>query len=359
MINDQSEVIVDETQTKSGQFIGRLTLNAPKRMNSLTLEMVSTMLSALVSWETRKDIVCVVIDGRGERAFCAGADIKKLYFSCIAPSDGDFELASYATEFFQVEYQLDRLLHEYKIPTVCIGHGVVMGGGLGILSACRHRLVMDGSRLAYPEITIGLFADAGASILFQKLPLNAALFLALTGSELDSRDALTLGVATNQFRSLDSSSLLKRLSGLKYSADREHNDRLLDSFFHGEYQGESAPAGPWLKVPDWKFDLEDPSETVEQLLAIPDGDPWVDTAKDNLNSGCPVTAAITVEQIRRAKDLGIVECFQMELKIASRCVQLPDFPDGVRALLIDKDKQPSWSYSKIPDIPTDYLLSHF
>ena len=359
MIDEQSEIIVSEIQTQSGHFIGTLTLNAPKRMNSLTLEMVSTMLSALVSWETREEIVCVVIDGRGERAFCAGADIKKLYFSCMASGDEDPELTSYATQFFTVEYQLDRLLHEYKIPTVCLVHGVVMGGGLGIFSACRHRLVIDGSRLAYPEITIGLFADAGASILFQKMPLKVALFLALTGSELDSGDALALGVATHQFRSLDSTSLLERLSGLKYSADREHNHKLMDFFFQAEYLGESAPLGPWVKIPEWKFDLEDASETVEQLLAIPGGDPWVDAAKDNLSSGCPVTAAITVEQIRRAKDLGVAECFQMELKIASRCIQLPDFPEGVRALLIDKDKQPTWSYSKVSDVPTDYLLSHF
>ena len=359
MIDTQSEIIVGEIQTQSGHFIGTLTLNAPNRMNSLTLEMVSTMLSVLLSWETREDIACVVIDGRGDRAFCAGADIKKLYFSCMASSDIDRELASYASEFFTVEYRLDRLLHEYKIPTVCLGHGVVMGGGLGIFSACRHRLVMNGSRLAYPEITIGLFADAGASILFQKMPLKVALFLALTGSELDARDALALGVATNQFSSLDFSSLLKRLSGLKYSAYREDNNRLLESFFQGDYQGASAPSGPWLKVPEWKFDLENASETVEQLLAIPDGDPWVDAAKDNLSSGCPVTAAITVEQIRRAKDLGVAECFQMELKIASRCIQLPDFPEGVRALLIDKDKQPTWTCSKVSDIPTDYLLSHF
>ena len=359
MIDEQSEIIVGEIQTQSGHFIGTLTLNAPKRMNSLTLEMVSTMLSTLISWEKREDIVCVVIDGRGERAFCAGADIKQLYFSCAASSDEDPELTSYATQFFTVEYQLDRLLHEYKIPTVCLAHGVVMGGGLGIFSACRHRLVMDGSRLAYPEITIGLFADAGASILFQKMPLRVALFLALTGSELDSGDALALGIATHQFRSLDFASLLERLSGLKYSADREHNNRLVNSFFQVEYQGESASSGPWIKVPEWKFDLEDAAETVEQLLAIPDGDPWVDAAKDNLSSGCPVTAAITVEQIRRARDLGVAGCFQMELKMARRCVQLPDFPEGVRALLIDKDKQPLWTYSKVSDIPMDYLLSHF
>ena len=359
MIDDRSEIVVGEIKTQSGHFIGTLSLNAPNRMNSLTLEMVSSMLSALLSWETREDIACVVIDGRCDRAFCAGADIKKLYFSCMASSDEDPELASYASEFFTVEYRLDRLLHEYKIPTVCLGHGIVMGGGLGIFSACRHRLAMDGLRLAYPEITIGLFADAGASVLFQKMPLHVALFLALTGSELDSRDALALGVATNQFRSLDYASLLKRLSGLKYSADREHNHKLLDSFFQAEYKGKSAPPGPWVKVPEWKFDLEDASETFEQLLAIPDGDPWVDAAKDNLSSGCPVTAAITVEQIRRAKDLGVAECFQMELKIASRCIQLPDFPEGVRALLIDKDKQPTWTYSKVSDIPRDYLLSHF
>ena len=359
MIDDQSEIIVGEIQTPSSHFIGTLTLNAPNRMNSLTLEMVSSMLSALLSWETREDIACVVIDGRGDRAFCAGADIKKLYFSCMASSDEDPELASYATQFFTVEYQLDRLLHEYKIPTVCLVGGVVMGGGLGIFSACRHRLVMDGSRLAYPEITIGLFADAGASVLFQKMPRDVALFLALTGSELDSRDALALGVATHQFRSLDSTGLLKRLSGLKCTADREHNSRLLDYFFREEYRGESAPPGLWNKVPEWKFDLEDASETVEQLLEIPDGDPWIDAAKDNLSSGCPVTAAITVEQIRRAKNLGVAECFEMELKIATKCIELPDFPEGVRALLIDKDKQPSWTYSKVSDIPMDYLLSHF
>ena len=102
MIDDQSEIIVGEIQTQSGHFIGTLTLNAPNRMNSLTLEMVSSMLSALLSWETREDIACVVIDGRGDRAFCAGADIKKLYFSCMASSDEDPELASYASNFLQL-----------------------------------------------------------------------------------------------------------------------------------------------------------------------------------------------------------------------------------------------------------------
>ena len=215
------------------------------------------------------------------RELCAGVDIKKLYFSCMASSDEDPELTSYATQFFTVEYQLDRLLHEYKILTVCLGHGIVMGGGLGIFSACRHRLAIDGLRLAVLKSRLACLLMPGRAYCFENAAKRSPVF-GSNRKRVDSRDALALGVATNQFRSLDYTSLLKRLSGLKYSADREHNHEP-GQFFQAEYQGKSASRSMG-QGPEWKFDSEDASETFEQLLAIPDGDPWVDAAKDNLSS---------------------------------------------------------------------------
>lgn len=153
--------------------LGHLTLDAPKTLNSLTLPMVDTLSAQLLAWRDDPSIAAVFIDGTGEKAFCAGGDVQALRDSCLATPGGPCE---YAETFFAREYAMNYLLHTYPKPIICWGHGVVMGGGLGILAGCSHRLVSERTRIGMPEITIALFPDVGGSWFLNRMPGNVGRF---------------------------------------------------------------------------------------------------------------------------------------------------------------------------------------
>ena len=172
------------------------TLNVPATLNSLDLTMVDALAAALVQWRDDPAVAMVYLRGAGDRAFCAGGDIQALYRSCKANREAGRRVDSYAEDFFEREYRLDYVL-TFPKPVLCFGHGVVMGGGLGLLAASRFRVVTPKSRVAMPEITIGLFPDAGGTTLLSAMPGSLGLFLGLTGTHFRGGDARALGLGTH------------------------------------------------------------------------------------------------------------------------------------------------------------------
>ncbi len=186
-----SSVLFTEHATQDGHVIAEVKLNAERSLNALTLEMCEEMLPRLRDWATDERVVAVLLDSAGEKAFCAGGDVVNLYKTITGEGD-----PSFPERFFETEYRLDFLLHTYPKPVICWGNGIVMGGGMGLLSASSHRIVTETSRLAMPEVTIGLYPDVGASWFLNRLPNGAGRFLAMTGCQINAPDAVHLAWLT-------------------------------------------------------------------------------------------------------------------------------------------------------------------
>ncbi|MEE4383573.1 MAG: enoyl-CoA hydratase/isomerase family protein [Pseudomonadales bacterium] len=363
---EDAPAVLAEWEIERGGRIGVITLNVPKTLNSLTLEMIDAMDAQLRAWAEAPEVVAVYLRGAGERAFCAGGDIQALYRSMVANHEAGELVDRYAETFFEHEYRLDHRIHVYPKPVVCFGHGVVMGGGLGILSAASHRVVTESSRVAMPEITIGLFPDAGGTTLLSSMPGHFGLFLGLTGAQINGADAVEVGLGRFLLRTEARESLERGLLEARWHGDAEQDRAMLDVLL-GNLDAEAREARPAPQAGPLR-------RTIDEALAEADGDytaaingvrklrghgGWIDRAVDTMEAGCPVTAGIVVEQLRRAKDLSLADRFRMEMVIGTHCARNRDFAEGVRALLIDKDRSPQWSVEGLDALSPKTVQAHF
>ncbi|KDB97461.1 enoyl-CoA hydratase/isomerase family protein, partial [Bordetella bronchiseptica] len=188
-------VLFEERIADNGVRLGVATLNAPQTLNGLSLEMVELLDARLRAWAEDAAVAMVILQGAGEKAFCAGGDLHGLYRSMRENTSGDAWANTHARRFFEHEYRLDYLIHTYPKPVLCWGHGIVMGGGVGLMMGASHRVVSETTRMAMPEITIGLFPDVGGSWLLNRMPGRTGLFLALTGAHVNASDAFFAGLA--------------------------------------------------------------------------------------------------------------------------------------------------------------------
>ena len=213
-----SDVVLFETlQTQDGHHIGVATLNSEKSLNSLSVEMVDLLTPKFKEWKQDKSVVCVLLKAVGEKAFCAGGDIRRLYDSmleCGAEKKND-----YAESFFENEYRLDYLIHTYSKPIIVWGHGIVMGGGIGLMSGASHRVVTEKSRLAMPEINIGLYPDVGSTWFLNHATGRTGLFLGLTGANINAADALYIGLADRFISHEKQDEVIKQLCAADWQDD--------------------------------------------------------------------------------------------------------------------------------------------
>jgi enoyl-CoA hydratase/carnithine racemase len=303
-------------------------------------------------------VAAIVITGSGEKAFCAGGDIQALYRAISANHAAGKVVDAYPFEFFEQEYRLDYALHACAKPVITIGHGIVMGGGLGILGASRFRVLTEKSRLAVPEITIGLFPDAGASWTLKNMPGHYASWLGMTGSHILAADGLATGMGTHVVAHAGRDALVQDLSQFAWRNDAEADAQMIEE--HLRSMGPfDLPASDLEYVPEREVNHDDLIAEVTALRALAGTSDWIDRGLANLQRGCPTTAGVVLEQLRRVRDMTLADSFRMELTIATHCARNPDFREGVRALLIDKDNAPAWRYTSIESLSRDYVLSHF
>ena len=338
--------------------IGLVTLDAPDRLNALSAEMIEDFQTALENWAHSPRVCLVVIQGAGDRAFCAGGDVRQLYEALA--SDGDPEKAA---RYFAREYHLDYSLHRFPKPVVTLAHGAVMGGGLGLLSASRYRLITADTLMAMPEITIGLFPDVGASWFLNRLPGRLGLFLGLTGAHLNASDALRAGLADAVLRD-KGPELIERLQEERWSGDCAIDDsrlyRLVQQLEHPDYRAlpESNLARHEQAIARLSSGETLP-EIVDQLLLAQEDSPWWQAAIKNLREGCPVTAWLVWTQLKKSRQMPLKDIFRMELAMASQCTRRPDFREGIRARLVDRDQSPHWSFASVSEVPEDIIDAHF
>ena len=353
-------VLVNERPLGQGVALGHITLNAEATLNSLSLEMIDLIQAALDRWRSRADIIAIFFDAAGSKAFSAGGDIQNLYHDMQAKPGGP---CTYCEAFFEREYRLDFDLHQYPKPTLAWGHGIVMGGGLGIFSACQFRVATEKTRMAMPEITIGLFPDAGATYTFSKMDPAWAYFLALTGAQISGADAQHIGMADTLIQHELKEDCLTGLAALDPS--RSLSPQISEIL--SRLQADSTDL-PEPQLPNYEAIIRPSIESallssnpIKALAASaqnwPAG-PFLDRAKSSFLKGSAITAAIIIEQFKRAQSQDLLAMFEMELTIAVACSRQGEFTEGVRALLIEKDGQPQWRF-ELGEVPNAVVQSHF
>ncbi len=350
-------------RTASGHHFGRATLQAPASLNALTLAMVDLLDPQLAAWAADDSVAGVVLDAAGDKAFCAGGDVVGLYRAIRATPPGQVPAA--AAAFFEREYRLDHHIHRYPKPLLCWGHGIVMGGGLGLLAGASHRVVTPRTRMAMPEITIGLYPDVGGSWLLPRLPGGAGLFLALTGASINAADACHVGLADVALRHEDHATLLQALAEARWQGRRDADAEQLGALLQPCAVAAAAdlPVSP-LRQHQARIEAvigagDSLAAMAPRLKALAgDADPWLAVAGATFGQGSPTSALLSVEMQRRARGLSLAEVFRLEWQASVGCCVHPDFAEGVRALLVDKDRQPRWQPATLDAVTPALIDAH-
>ena len=319
---------IDATETRNyvDGKAGRLRLNRPKALNALTLPMVQQMTAALLEWRDDRSVRLILLDHADGRGFCAGGDVVS-----IARSTQGHGLAVDA--FFFQEYRLNHLMYTYPKAGVAFMDGVTMGGGVGISCPCRYRIATERTLFAMPETTIGLFPDVGGGRYLSRLRGRVAQYLALTGARLNGADCMALGLASHYIPS-DALEDLKR----QLCETPEKVESIL--------AGAAVPPPPSAILQHLAdIDRLFASDDYEQVLAAlrADGSEWAAKQLGILAGKSPTACKVSLRMlIESSRHLHFADEMEMEFGIVARMCRHPDFAEGVRALLIDKDNAPSW-----------------
>lgn len=353
-------ILFDTIQTASGHRFGRATLNVPASLNALSLEMVDLLDPQLAAWATDPLIAGVLLDASGDKAFCAGGDVVGLVHAIRALPAG--QVPPEAAAFFEREYRLDHRIHTYPKPMVCWGHGIVMGGGIGLMAGASHRVVTPKTRMAMPEIGIGLYPDVGGSWLLPRLPGRSGAFLALTGASINAADALFAGLADFAAPHEAHAELLQALAEASWQGERDADGAQLSHLLERLGENTPLPDSP-LRTHLTRINevighdrLQDMAPRLAALAQ--DADPWLAAAGTGFSRGSPTSAVLGLELQRRCRHLSLADAFRLELQASVGCCAHPDFAEGVRALLIDKDKSPRWQPAALDDVTPEWIEAH-
>ncbi|WP_266159921.1 enoyl-CoA hydratase/isomerase family protein [Dyella silvatica] len=359
----EAPVLFEERIAANGLRLGIATLNAPKTLNGLSLDMARLLDARLDAWAADEAIAVVVLQGAGEKAFCAGGDLQGLYRSMLdyrANGGSDIRDNAYARDFFAIEYRLDYRIHTYPKPVLCWGHGIVMGGGIGLMAGASHRVVTERSRLAMPEITVGLYPDVGGSWLLNKVPDHAGLFLALTGAPLSAGDAIYAGLADHYLPDAQRQAVYSALLQVAWSADATHNHECLSTLL--ALHADVPSPGPLQAHRELLAQVcahNDLDAVVAAILTHDSDDTWLSNARQTLASGAPGSARLAFELQRRAASLSLADTFLLEYLVSLHCAAHGDFAEGIRALLIDKDRQPHWRPATLAEATSAWADTFF
>lgn len=344
------------------QKIGVLTLDSPETLNSQTLDMVRTLSKALKDWEDHEDIALVVLQGAGEKAFCAGGDIQKLYHCATENPGGP---CPYAEDFFLEEYQLIHQIHSYRKPILCIGHGYVMGGGVGLMAGASHRVACADIQISMPEISIGLFPDVGGTWFLNKMPYGLGMFFGLTGARINAPDALLTNMADYVMNREQADQLISALSKFKWSSEEAENHKKLDKVLSEKSLSakeikEQIPSElnahqGYIENACLEASL---GEFIQALKAYETDSIWYKKALKALEDGSPLSSLLIYEQLKRNRYASLETIIEKELVLAINIIRYPEFSEGVRARLIDKDQAPKWQYAHFGSVPSS-LVEHF
>jgi enoyl-CoA hydratase len=337
---DENAEVICEKQGEAGV----ITLNRPRALNALTLNMVRGMRQALDTWAVDPQVTRVIVQGAGEKAFCAGGDIRRLTELLQAGERAE------ALAFWREEYRLNILIKRYPKPYISLVDGIVMGGGVGVSLHGSHRIAGGRYLFAMPEVGIGFFPDVGATYALPRLPGQTGMYLALTGERVKQADALMLGLATHAVSSEAIEPLRQALIA---------GEPIEDALAEASGNPGPAPLSAERTVIDSCFSAESAAAVLQRLdEAAGNGSEFAAKTAAGMRTKSPTSMSIAFEQVRRGASLDFEDAMRTEFRIVSRIGEGKDFFEGVRAVLIDKDNQPRWEPASLNAV-TRAAVDHY
>jgi enoyl-CoA hydratase/carnithine racemase len=333
-----------EVLSEIRNHVAFITLNRPGALNALSLGMILELRDLLERCAADPEIYALLVRGAGEKAFCAGGDIRALYQSFK-------NSGSLHHEFFAAEYAVDYLLYDYPKPYIVVMDGITMGGGMGLAQGSRLRIVGERTRMAMPEVAIGFFPDVGGSYFLSRLPGKLGQYLALTGIQIRGADAMYCRLADFHLPPAAVAGLNDELAILPWSED--HDADVRQCIASAEAPAAAAPTLPPLRA---AIDEHFSKSTVRAIVESLEGETrleyagWASQTATLMRSRSPTMLCVTLCQLERGAGMNLADCFRMELKLAAHSFAQGDFVEGVRAVLIDKDNAPRWQPGRIEDV---------
>lgn len=337
-----------ETLVERDGALCRIRLNRPKALNSLTLQMVRDIEAALDEFEHDPAVAAVLVTGEGERGLCAGGDIRAIYDGGKAGSDEP-------STFWREEYHLNARIGRFPKPYVVVMDGIVMGGGVGISVYGSHRIVTERTRFAMPETGIGFFPDVGGSWFLTRKPGELGTYVGLTGEPLGAADAILCGLADVFVRSERLPALAQALAAVPAGSSGETISDVIASF------SDAAPAGG-LEPQRPSIDRIFAFDTIEDILSAlrADGSPFAEKLLAVLATKSPLSLNVTLRLLRLGRETERLEdCLEREFAATAAVLRSHDFYEGVRAAVIDKDRNPQWRPARLADVTAADVDAYF
>ncbi|RYZ36110.1 MAG: enoyl-CoA hydratase/isomerase family protein [Myxococcaceae bacterium] len=322
--------------------VGLVTLNRPKALNALSLEMCRALHPQLDAWAVDEAVKAVVIRGAGGRAFCAGGDVRAVAGSVGRTESG----ASLSSEFFRAEYALNHRIHHFPKPFIALVDGICMGGGLGLSVHGGFRVVTEKLVLAMPETGIGIFPDVGGGWFLPRFPGESGTYLGLTGARCDAADAVWLGYATHRVEASRLDEVLSALVAADWSGLAHHVVAHVLALFIAEPGTSSLEA--LADVIHRCFQ----GDRVEDILAAleREGSTWAEETRATLLRMSPTSLKVTLRQLREGRGRDYDAMARVEYRLSQALTARPDFREGIRAVLVDKDQKPRWSPATLAEV---------
>ena len=354
-----SYLVISTIESDSDKRLGLIKLSRQSRHNALNRDMVESLYVQLKAWLEDDSIAAVQIESESEQVFCAGGDVVDVVHTVSASRRYGVDEA---IKFFETEYRLDYLIHTYEKPLVVLADGLIMGGGVGLMVGASHRVVTEHSTLAMPESQIGFFPDVGGTFFLRSIHTGVAKLMAMTGCSINAAD-----IMDNQFADfLVPHEMLQELkqsiSRLPLSGDVNADSGLISDLinqFHDSEPALGSELAPYREQLNRLAATSDIEECVDTIASWQANTVFMEKAQQQLISASPVSLHLIHTQLATPDELTLAECFQYELGLVYRCLELHDFSEGVRAKLIDKDHNPDWLYKSVDSVSPDCLALLF
>ncbi len=350
-------IVFEEWKTADGSVIAAARLNTPKNLNSLSMDMIHLLKPQLQRWAKDPQVCAVWLEAEGDKAFCAGGDIVSLYRSMTEPGN-----ASEGERFFTEEYELDYQIHTFPKPLICWGNGIVMGGGIGLMVGASHRVVTENSKMAMPEVNIGLYPDVAGGWFLNRMPGRTGLFLGLTGARINASDALFVGMADRFVKHSLKERVIEALTASEWRDDNAHAvvGRVLRQY--EQHSQDALPESPVRQNFDEinrVTDADSLEQVVNQLTELGSREDWLGKVTKGLGNASPTSLALVWRHLHGCRHDSLKEVLDKELVLSCNCLKKGEFAEGIRALLIDKDLQPRWRYASLEEMDSDWIDDFF
>src|SRR5699024_999547 len=332
--------------------VATITLKRPKAINSLTLDMLQPIQDKLNEWKTDEHVQLIIIQGEGEKGFCAGGDMKTIY-----ESQSSETLLQDAEQFFQVEYEVDQFIYDYPKPIIACLDGIVMGGGVGLTYGASHRIVTERTKWAMPEMNIAFFPDVGAAYFLNKAPGRIGRYLALTASVIEASDVLYIHGADFFMTNRQLNAFLEEVIATNWQRNDTETTlmQLIDRY------AEEPTKQPTLVSKQADIDHHFSHSTMEEIVQSlqSDSSEFAIQTKEALLSKSPVSLKVTLKQLIDGEKKSREACFRTDFILAQNFMRHKDFFEGVRSVLIDKDRNPQYTYRQLSDVSTEMVNNFF